>query len=154
MFMRAPTDHPRPECDASSSSETLANPANTPCSGERRDHARLVCGGPVWWKNSKWDTFAQGWLLERSPDGIAYLTRGSLTVVEGQLWILRGNLGGAYRRGCLSQRLSRWTERSSSGLLPRPYHGRWKLAGSLVSGSIGFAGTGARPEWLRGRRAA
>ncbi len=84
MFMRTPTNLPAKETAASSSSETLADPAATSCFGDRRDHARLVCGGPVWWKNSSWDTFAQGWLLERSPDGIAYLTRGSLTVVEGE----------------------------------------------------------------------
>ncbi len=84
MFIRNPTDLSRQESDASRSSETLAVPATAPCSGERRDHARLVCGGPVWWKTTKGDTFEQGWLLERSPDGMAFLTRGSLTVVEGE----------------------------------------------------------------------
>ena len=84
MFMRTSTNMPAQETDASSSSETLADPATTPCSGERRDHARLVCGGPVWWKSSNWDTFEQGWLVERSKDGLAYLTRGSLNVVEGE----------------------------------------------------------------------
>ncbi len=84
MFMRTPTNLPAQETDASSSSETTVDPATTSCFGDRRDHARLVCGGPVWWKSSKWDTFEQGWLLERSPDGVAYLTRGSLNVVEGE----------------------------------------------------------------------
>lgn len=84
MFMRNPPDLACQESDASRSSETLAVPATAPCSGERRDNARLVCGGPVWWKNSKGDTFEQGWLLERSADGVAFLTRGSLTVVEGE----------------------------------------------------------------------
>ena len=84
MFMRNPTNLPAQKTDASSSSETPADPATTSFSGERRDHARLVCGGPVWWKSLKWDTFEQGWLLERSLDGVAFLTRGSLTVVEGE----------------------------------------------------------------------
>lgn len=84
MFMRTPTNLPAQETDASSSSETLTDQATTSCSGDRRDHARLICGGPVWWKSSKWDTFEQGWLLERSPDGVAFLTRGSLTMVEGE----------------------------------------------------------------------
>ena len=84
MFMRTSTNMTAQETDASSSSETLADPATTPCSGDRRDHARLVCGGPVWWKSSNWDTFEQGWLVERSHDGVAFLTRGSLNVVEGE----------------------------------------------------------------------
>lgn len=84
MFMRTTTNLQAEEIDASSSSQTLADTATTPCSGERRDQARLICGGPIWWKNSEWDTFEQGWLLERSPEGVAFLTRGSLSVVEGE----------------------------------------------------------------------
>ncbi len=84
MFMRTPTNLPAKETYASSSSETPPDPATTSCFGDRRDHARLVCGGSIWWKSSKGNTFEQGWLLERSPDGVAYLTRGSLTVVEGE----------------------------------------------------------------------
>lgn len=88
MFMRTPTNMPVREMEAGHSSETLADPATTPCSGERRDHTRLICGGPVWWKSSKWDTFEQGWLVERSFDGVAFLTRGSLNVVEGERMIV------------------------------------------------------------------
>ena len=84
MFMRTPTNLPAQETDGGSSSETLADPATTSFSGDRRDHVRLVCGGPVWWKSSKWETFEQGWLLERSPEGVAFLTRGSLSVVQGE----------------------------------------------------------------------
>ena len=84
MLTRTSTNMPAQVVDASHSPETLADPTATPCTGERRDHARLVCGGPVWWKSLKGDTFEQGWLVERSLDGVAYLTRGSLNLVEGE----------------------------------------------------------------------
>ena len=84
MFPRAPTNLPARQPDAAESSDTLTDHRATSYAGDRRDQARLFCGGPIWWKSSKWDTFQQGWLLERSPEGVAFLMRGSLTVVEGE----------------------------------------------------------------------
>ncbi len=52
--------------------------------GERRDAVRFPCGGPIWWKGPQGTTFAVGWLIERSTEGVAFLTRGKIDVVEGE----------------------------------------------------------------------
>ncbi len=70
--------------ESASSHATGTQPASGCVSGDRRDFARLPCGGPIWWKGPQTDTFSQGWLIERSHDGVAFLTRGQVDVVVGQ----------------------------------------------------------------------
>ena len=50
---------------------------------ERREAERIVCGGPIWWKVADSDRFADGWLIERSPGGAAFLTRGQPPLHKG-----------------------------------------------------------------------
>lgn len=51
--------------------------------GERRDSVRQICGGAVWWKGQENREFRQGWLIERSSDGAAFLIRGGSSPLEG-----------------------------------------------------------------------
>lgn len=60
--------------------ETRQNPIGL---GERRDSMRQMCGGAVWWKGQDNREFRQGWLVERSSDGAAFLIRGTASPLEG-----------------------------------------------------------------------
>ncbi len=53
-----------------------------PLAFERRSAKRVLCGGSIWWKALDSDRFAAGWLIERSPIGAAFLTRGRPHVRE------------------------------------------------------------------------
>jgi len=78
-------NHQPDSIDDSSSTPALHHQPGPGClAGDRRDFARLPCGGPIWWKGAQKDTFSQGWLIERSRDGVAFLTRGKVDIVEGQ----------------------------------------------------------------------
>ena len=50
---------------------------------ERRESDRHPCGGPVWWKSPQDEQFYQGWLIERSSSGVAFLVKGRATPLEG-----------------------------------------------------------------------
>ena len=50
---------------------------------ERRESVRHPFGGPLWWKSPQDEQFHQGWLIERSSTGIAFLVKGRATPLEG-----------------------------------------------------------------------
>lgn len=50
---------------------------------ERRRSPRAPCSGPIWWKGPDNDHFQQGWLIERSDDGAAFLARGPVDLLPG-----------------------------------------------------------------------
>ena len=57
-------------------------PATT-LADERRDSVREPFGGPVWWREVHEEQFRQGWLVERSSVGAAFLVKGLTTPLEG-----------------------------------------------------------------------
>lgn len=46
---------------------------------ERRHSKRHLASGDIWWRSPNDDRFQQGWLIERSPQSAAFLTRGPNT---------------------------------------------------------------------------
>jgi hypothetical protein len=61
------------------SSPTVSAIASTPSlAADRRNASREVCGGTIWWKSAENEHFRQGWLIEQSSDGLAFLTRGAV----------------------------------------------------------------------------
>ncbi len=50
---------------------------------ERRNSRREWRSQPIWWKDPKDTEFHQGWLLERSVDGVAFLARGGKAPLPG-----------------------------------------------------------------------
>lgn len=82
--MRPPTNPPVRERDTELLPNNPAESAAATFSGDRRDQARLLCGGPIWWKNFEAPSYEQGWLIERADDGVAFLARGTLMMVEGE----------------------------------------------------------------------
>lgn len=57
--------------------------ADTAGIAERRESPRQPCESPIWWKGSDDERFRQGWLVEQSGDGAAFLTRGQMSLLEG-----------------------------------------------------------------------
>ena len=84
MSTRPPANPPVREYGTASRSNNPAKSATVTFAGDRRDQARLLCGGPIWWKNFEADSYEQGWLIERADDGVAFLARGSQMMVEGE----------------------------------------------------------------------
>lgn len=77
----AKSTHPRP--DRSVGPNPAGSRGDATADRERRDATRQLCGGAVWWKGPQNVQFQQGWLLERSSEGAAFLTRGETTPREG-----------------------------------------------------------------------
>jgi len=51
--------------------------------GERRDSVRQAFGGPIWWISPNDERFQQGWLIERSSSGLAFLAKGKAVPLKG-----------------------------------------------------------------------
>lgn len=58
-------------------------PETTAHAGERRESVREVCGGAIWWKGRENDQFQQGWLIEQSTGGAAFLVKGKSAPLQG-----------------------------------------------------------------------
>lgn len=69
------TDEAIPTVSVSGSASSLA--------ADLRGAPREVCGGTIWWKSAENEHFRQGWLIERSSDGVAFLTRGAAAPPTG-----------------------------------------------------------------------
>ena len=54
---------------------------------EKRNSNRRLCSDPIWWKAAGEDRFQQGWLIERSPGGAAFLARGSHPLPPRATWL-------------------------------------------------------------------
>lgn len=50
---------------------------------ERRDAVRQPYSGPIWFRAAEEEGFRQGWLVEQSACGLAFLTRGPSTPLPG-----------------------------------------------------------------------
>jgi hypothetical protein len=50
----------------------------------RRSAPRHPCSDPVWWKAANQHAFQHGWLIERSTSGMAFLTRGPISISDGE----------------------------------------------------------------------
>lgn len=50
----------------------------------RRDH-RQPCSRQIWWRGHTDDLFQQGWLVDESRAGMAFLTRASTTPRPGEM---------------------------------------------------------------------
>ena len=62
---------------------TIGGRENGAAVGDRRESTRQPVSGPIWWKAQDGDRFQRGWLIERSPNGAAFLTRGPRTPLQG-----------------------------------------------------------------------
>ena len=54
---------------------------------EKRDSIRRPCSDQIWWRAANENRFQQGWLIERSPDSVAFLARGSHTLPPRATWL-------------------------------------------------------------------
>lgn len=50
----------------------------------RRGAPRHPCSDPIWWKAANQGAFQNGWLIERSTTGMAFLARGSVELEGGE----------------------------------------------------------------------
>lgn len=51
---------------------------------EKRAWDRVAATGPVWWKGPQHDKFQLGWLVDRSPGGLAFLFKGNPSQIMGE----------------------------------------------------------------------
>lgn len=77
---------------------------------ERRRATRTNCSGAIWWQPASASDFRSAWLVDRSHNGVAFLTRGVEPPVAGALISLSKDEPGPDRNA------------SDSGLVHRVSH--------------------------------
>jgi hypothetical protein len=50
---------------------------------ESREWERRICSSPIWYKEPGGENFRQGWMLEKSEMGAAFLSRGETSILPG-----------------------------------------------------------------------
>ncbi len=50
---------------------------------ESREWERQICSSPIWFKEPGGEAFRQGWMLEKSEMGAAFLSRGENSILPG-----------------------------------------------------------------------